>query len=433
MKIKLSGITRFFISSPNANIVTGIELNTLVTKEQLSQALIPILEQQPVLQMVPTVDQKNDVYLVFKPTATPIIKVYEDVSYTTLAQENLQTVHRLNENVLIHFVLNQHRGYSDLIVVANHAICDGISLNHILHDLIAVLNGDALAPLRPVGILKELIPETTAPKSLDWAMSLVNRLLGKKDFLLTQDMIDTMYANYWENRKTSLWIEELTEEETTKLVQHCKQNAYSVNTFLATLFLYTRADLPKKYPSVYNYIVTVNLRKKLKVDPGHNMGLYVSSMKFDLPKNTQIPFKAFAGGLQQKISQWFDSPDLFGVINMEGISPSFIDIANLNKYNIRNDWFIQKLIKKLDLTRINTAFILTNYGRLNSDQTKKYHVKHYLPVVVSSAMTIEHYISVYTYNNKMRIGLCYDGHVSSKKEVDAYVKTFKKLLKKHIL
>lgn len=433
MRIKLSGILRFFISSPNTNIVTGVELNKKVTAKALTEALEIVALAHPFLKMVPIIDQQNDTYLELKTDLPILVKEYQEKAYDWIGHKELQVVHQLEKKALIHFVLNQHLEHSDLFVVANHAICDGMSLNNLLTHIITVLNGQSLGKIpqhRPIEAL-------AAPAKDSWSknmlIKLVNKVWQKKDLILTQPMIDKVYENYWQNRATKLHIEDLDETLTTALVKHCKKQSYSVNTFLGALFLYAREQAKLyKIPSITNYMITVNLRSKLLEQPGEAMGCYVNSIKLDLPEHYTSNIHQFSQSLQKKVTNWFASDEPMGLLNLVDINASVMDAANLNKYGLRKDWLIQKLIKKFDLTKVNTELILTNYGVLKPTITGEYQIQNYLPVIVSSAMTIEKYISIYTYNGKLRVGICYDAKVIPEKDIKVYAKTFINLLKREI-
>ncbi|BDS11131.1 condensation domain-containing protein [Aureispira anguillae] len=433
MKIKLSGILRFFISSPNTNIVTGVALNAIVSKEAIEQALNKVAQQHCFLRMVPIIDENNDAYLLLKPDLTILVKEYQDVAYDVLAHQELQVVHQLNQKPLIHFVLNQREAHTDLMVVANHAICDGMSLNNLLKHIIQVLNGQELPPIPDYQPIEALAPALQDSWSQNMLIKLVNKLWQKKDLILTQPMINQVYKNYWDNRATKVLIEDFSSEMTTAIIAHCKTKPYSVNTFLGTLFLYARqaAEVYKK-PTIKNFMITANLRPKLLKDTKQAMGCYVNSIKLDLPKHYEQPIEVYAQALQQKVSEWFDSMEPLSLLTLLDIKASVMDAANLNKYGLRKDWLIQKLIKQFDLTKVNTELILTNYGVMQPNISGSYQIAHYLPVVVSSAMTIEKYISIYTYKGQLRIGICYDAKVISESDMKQYVQTFKRLLKKQL-
>lgn len=429
MRIKLSGILRLFISAPNNNIVTGVALNKKVSVAQMETALELVAQQQAFLKMVPVIDAQNDAYLESKPDLKIVVKEYQQKAYDALAHQELQTVHQLNKRALVHFVLNQHPTHTDLIVVINHAICDGVSLNHLLQHLLIALNGNVLPAIPAYRSIEELAPTPSDSWSKNLFIKLVNKVWQNKQLILNQSMIDQSYKNYWRNRHTKLLIEDLSPALTTAILQHCKKATYSVNTFLCAVFLYARhqVDVAKR-PTINNFIVTANLRAKLLENPGEGLGCYVNTIKLDLPKDYQPSVPQYAQELQQTISNWFNSSEPLNLLDLADIKASVMDAANLNKYGIRSDWLIQKLIRHFDMTKVNTELILTNYGKIDIPASGDYQIQDYWPIAISSAMTIEKYISVYTYHGKMRLGICYDGHVISEKDIATYIKTFKTLL-----
>lgn len=433
MKIRLSGILRFFMSSPNMNIVTGVALNTTVSLKMVEEALDKVAKQHPFLQMVPTIDKKNNAYLVLNPDLKILVKEYQNAPYDYVAQQELQVVHQLNTKALIHFVLNQRETHTDLLVATNHAICDGMSLNTLMGHIILVLNGHSLENVPQYKPIESLAPPLDESWGKDMLIKFVNKVWQKKDLILTQSMIDQVYANYWANRKTKVFIEDFSPEMTADIIEYCKPLPYSVNTFLGALLLYAREECGAyKKPTITNFTITANLRSKLLEDPGETMGCYVNSIKLDLPEHYNLSVDAYAKSLQQKIKDWFNSSDPFSLLALLDIKSSVMDAVNLNIYGLRNDFLIQKLLKHFDLTKVNTEIILTNYGVMTPKITGTYQIDQYLPVVVSSAMTIEKYITILTYKGQLRIGMSYDMNVISEKDIQLYVNTFKRLLKKQL-
>lgn len=434
MKIKLSGILRFFISSPNTNIVTGVTLNAIVSLEMVEKALYIVAKKHPFLQMVPTINEKNEAYLVSKPGLKIIVKEYQDTPYHVVAQQELQVVHQLNKRALIHFVLNQKATETDLLVVANHAICDGMSLNMLIAHIVQVLNGHSLKNVPEYQPIEKIAPPLEDSWTKNVLIKLVNKVWQKKNLVLTQPMIEHVYKDYWVDRETRVFIEDFSVETTAAIIKHCKTAPYSVNTFLGALLLYAReASGIYKTPSLKNFTITANLRSKLLKDPGETMGCYVNSLRLDLPAHYQLSIDEYAKVLQQKISTWFNSSAPFSLLGLVNIKASVMDAANLNTYGFRHDFLIQKLLQRFDLTKVNTELILTNYGIMKPDVSGKYQIAQYLPVVVSSATTIEKYITIYTYKDQLRIGFCFDAKVISEQEIKTYINTFKRLLKKTVV
>lgn len=431
MILKVAGINRFFLSSPNSNIVTGVELNRILDRDVLKKALEIVSQQHSVLKMLPTIDADNEGYLVFDPNYVTIIKEYQNISYEELAQQELPTILQLQKQALIHFVLLHRNKQTELILVSNHLIGDGIALNNLLEDIVKVLNGAVLPKGIPPKNLSEVSLAIKPSSKRNLLLKTINAIWKRKQSVLTQENINQAYTNYWSNRKPKLLIEELTIDETAAVIKHCKSTPYSVNSFLGTLFLYAH-QIEQREKSVKNFIIPVNLRPYLSKTIKRSMGSYVSSIRFDLPEHYTTPIGDYATLLQKKIATWFQSSAMFNLLTLEQVHPNLFDAANLNKYNVQQDWLVQKLIKYFDLTKVNTQFILNNYGILSPPTKQVYTIENYLPVVISSAMTIEKYISIYTYAGKMRIGICYDACVVKTSTIQAYLKHFRSLLQQQI-
>ena len=123
--------------------------------------------------------------------------------------------------------------------------------------------------------------------------------------------------------------------------------------------------------------------------------------------------------IQTTIHSKLHSKHLFKSLSSYFFNPRLFDAIQLNKFNILNDESLRKLIEKKGIKEIKTAIALTDLGMIKFNENSRSILKKFLPLAHVSD-TSEKYISAFTYNDCLHIGLCYDPTLISEKEIEKF-------------
>ena len=142
---------------------------------------------------------------------------------------------------------------SELIILCHHIICDGLSLAYLARDLMEYL-GD---PNREVEVLPDPAPVDLDNFPLDVSMNglvkffikLINQKWDADEAHFDQEDYEALSDAYWKNFQHKLISIELSEAQTSTIVERCKKEQVTVNTALTAAFVGGQCSAGESTPS----------------------------------------------------------------------------------------------------------------------------------------------------------------------------------------
>lgn len=457
-KIEIKGVPRTFVSLPNANVLLLFRVKGVLSKEVLEASLKHISKKHQLLKAHISIDENDRAWFTFPENHhSVILESYSGDIHKTITN---QFQHRLNlENgVLIQFCLIRENGSTNVLITCNHMICDGLSMCYLIKDILSNLESTQRKELDeqvPVFMSPDNIPVKLDVFPVSLFVNRINKEWKDKELHFTQRDYNAMSNHFW-NRKVSAWenndlfisrdefmalnedpwskqrpqvvTHQFTEQQTKTLILHCKKNKVSVNTALTTAFVKAQETMLPANAYSSNVIIAVDLRDKLINPPGEIVGYYVSAIRLKLKYKKRKSFWSNASGFQKKIKAKLRSKHLFRSQIMGLLHHKFIDALNLNRYGERHDKSVRDLIRRKKLDSINAAFTISNLGLVDMPYTYgSYELEEIIPPFVQSD-TMEKYISVLTFRNKLQLSISFSEHIISKNAVEQFLKTTEAIL-----
>jgi NRPS condensation-like uncharacterized protein len=293
-----------------------------------------------------------------------------------LAKKQCEQSFEVDKGPLIRFsVLHDNEGF-DLILCAHHVICDGISMNYLIRDILENIvlpsNKKNSVKIKPPIIQPETVPN---PPSFGFVSQLVfgliNRIWKKKNIQLTVDSLMKMHTAYWmKNQGINLISWELTSEETLGLVGRCREEQVTVNTAIWTAFLIAQYELQGNRQAFRNQAgMAVSIRDKMRIDVGEAFGFYASSLTTMLKVNQDLPFWDKAREIQKKIKASLRKTNPFRMLISNEIDSGLIDSLYFDKYGIIDIKISKKFLRKMKWDKLNYGFSITNVGKVDIPKT----------------------------------------------------------------
>lgn len=393
-------------SSPNGTVIMGCEMTVSITPESLTECLNYVVVAHPVLKKCLQIDAENSAEFIEYDGSWDIYE-YEECDNATIYSEHLKEKWLL-EAPLIRFVLNHFRGYCQLIICANHAACDGLSIVYLLEDIAAFMQKKIIPSSAD---FMQLHPQGLQEKFAFWPFKLFAYFMHLKwrkiPFHLTSELIDDLHRAYWENHAAAIKSILLDQDLTSFIIDQAKKESVTVNTYITWMLLDSHRESTSG-DRLDQILMSVDLRKKITPKPGRQLGYFV----------TAIPIK-FARLLrkrgfnlqkwQREIQRKLKGRSLFKSLALYFFDASFFDLIQLNKLRLRHDGSLQAIVAK-EASQVKYAMSITNLGVLSVKRELKEIVSSFLPLAVVSD-TVEKYVSVFTYNGKMHITFCYDSTI----------------------
>lgn len=197
---------------------------------------------------------------------------------------------KLATGPLVRFVLLQSHEISEILIICHHVICDGTSLAILARDLLLYV-GD---PDRKIQEMPE--PPLATPdnfpidikigKAITFAIKTLNKKWQKSKVIFDDEDEDNIFRAFWDNYNFKIISVELSEEDTSNLVENCRQHGITVNSALNTAFLAARNSIRGPFKGgKRNIMVPVNTRKRYKKPIGEDVGVYISGFQVKLSYN----------------------------------------------------------------------------------------------------------------------------------------------------
>lgn len=289
----------------------------------------------------------------------------------------------------IRFILVQSPDVSELIILCHHIICDGLSLAYLARDLMVHL-GD---PAREVEVLPDPLPIALDNLPRDVSLSglvkyLINRINRKWEedkIFFDQEDYRVLTKAYWQNYNHRFFSIELSEAQTSALVDRCRKENVTVNSALATAFVGAQTVVQGEKRTHSSIGVAGSVRDRLPRPAGEGMGFYAGVVTLKYKYDRKSSFWENARKFHKKVKPLFTNKNLFkDFLTWLHLEPAILEAINFKKLGglvpshsarheklsafSQKDDVVLSILKRekmdaLDTIAMGTA--VTNLGRLD--------------------------------------------------------------------
>jgi len=323
---------RYLARSPYAIVAVVARIKGEITEDLLANAVSKVQQRHPNLRVRIEEDadhrpwftsegaQEIPIQVVPRESADQWIQVYH---------EACRVPFDFDQRPAIRFILVQSAAASELMIFCHHIICDGLSLAYLARDLMVHL-GD---PTRDVEVLPNPVPIglDNMPEELSLnpiAKFFVNRINKKwqaESVHFDQKDYEALTEAYWANYTHHMLPVELSEEQTTALVQRCRKESVTVNSALTAAFVGAQVVVQGDRPFHAQVGVGASLRDRLPHPAGETMGFYASAAMLKFKYDVRQGFWDNARDLQRQIRSRLTDKHLF----QNALAWSYLDPAIL--------------------------------------------------------------------------------------------------------
>lgn len=236
----------------------------------------------------------------------------------------------------IRFFLIRSDAVSELIVMCHHILCDGMSLAYLVRDLLEHLGDPSLA----VTVLPHPVPVGPATMPSDVSLNPLVRYVIRRMNLkweanpvyFDQHDYELLTEAYWQTYDHRLAPIELSQAETTELVERCRRERVTVTTALTAAFAAAQSiELgERRYEPELG--VAADLRNRLRQPAGEAMGFYAGVATYSYEYDARAGFWDNARKLHTKLQEGFTDETLFKEpLTWSLLSPTILDAINFKK------------------------------------------------------------------------------------------------------
>lgn len=276
---------------------------------------------------------------------------------------------------------------SEIMILCQHAICDGKSLVYLLRDLLTLL-GTPNTHLDPLPIPPAMgFDKSTFPVKLSHIeriiAAFINRKWRKEKVVFDDTDLKEVQKTFWQQNQYKIrpWI--LPPDQTTRFVAKCNAERVTVNTALINSILAAHSDVQgTSQPYFSNIAMAVAMRDRVHPPIGDHFGLYTTGIDFKYKFQSSAGFWVNAKALHNVIQKSLTDRLIFRRLKLNCmLDPSLFDglaykklgmfiqpnqtrYLKIHKFEAKHD-IVTRLMKMAHMAGIGFNFVVTNLGHLN--------------------------------------------------------------------
>ena len=309
---------RLFTRSPYSIVTVVARITGDVSERMLRDAVSKAQQRHPNLRVRISEDADREPWFTSegaKEIPVEIVPRESDAHWIRVVQESCQIPFEFETQPAIRFILVQSPTTSELIILCHHIICDGLSLAYLARDLMVHL-GDPTRVAEvlpdPVPIDRENIPEDVSLNAV--VRFLINRMNRKwevEKLVFDQEDYRSLTEAYWMHYSHQVLSVELSEAQTSALVDRCRKKEVTVNSALSAAFVGAQTIVQGAKPHHSSIGVAGSLRDRLQRPVGEVMGFYAGVVTLKYKYDSSRGFWDNARRFHRKVRPLFTNKNLF--------------------------------------------------------------------------------------------------------------------------
>ena len=336
---KVTSVEGFFMHSPFSIVTMVVRIKGDLSPEILKPTIEKIRQKHAMLRARIKIDQNHTYWFTNEEVQEIPIEIFNRKSkddWIEVHAEAAKIPFDFESRPAIRFILVHSPDESELIILCHHLICDGMSLAFLARDLMEHLGYPERAvetlPAPPAIDLDNLPSDISQSSLVKLLINRMNRQWAADRVFFDQEDYQILTEAYWDNYRHELFPVELSEQETSGLVNRCRQESVTVNSALATAFCGAQSVIQGKKPDQGKIMVAASLRDRIPSPVGEGMGMYAGGVslkfKFDQKKTVWENARRFHEVFQSNLT----NKNLFGdLLNWLYLDPAILEAMNFKK------------------------------------------------------------------------------------------------------
>lgn len=424
------GVMREYFRTPN-NIALIATFKGKINDNNLRNVLDKITKIHPLTGVRVVIDSDQDAWFTDEGVAPIPLKVItrrsEGQSIDIVEKEH-KIPFDFNKGPLIRFILLKSEKASDIIIIGQHSICDGMSLIILLQDVMSLLNNPE-SKIKTAGAVFPTSNNFSIPFIVKLRllknkviMSRINKKWNNQPVIFDDEDYQNVHDAYFQKFKYKIINLNLSHEETSNLIVKCHENQVTVNSALSVALLAGKQDVKgKTVQENANVQIAVNLRNQLKKPVRNVFGFLASGIKIEFEYLPNITFWDNVRLFHQKVIKELEarkalknlmgyntSPTLTDAINFamygKWVSGGFSRYEKISKF-IENNNEAVKISRRLVTT--TPVLMMSNLGQIKNLETPNDLQLDRLYFITSSSPYLDLVAGLITANGKLTLTLSY--------------------------
>ena len=311
-------IERLFARHPFAIVTMVARIRGNVTESMLGDAVSRVRQRHPNLRVRIVEDENGNPWLTSEGAGEIPVQTVpreSDDHWIRVIQESGQIPFDFDARPAIRFIMVQSPTASELIILCHHILCDGLSLAYLARDLMVHLGDPAreveLLP-DPVPIGRDSFPEGVSVNAVvRFFINRMNKKWAAEKVVFDQEDYRNLSAAYWKHYQHQVLSVELSETQTSALVERCRKEGVTVNSALTAAFAGAQTLVQGEKPFHSSIGVAGSLRDRLPRPAGEVMGFYVGLVQPKYKYDSNRGFWDNARQFHRKVRPLYTDKNLF--------------------------------------------------------------------------------------------------------------------------
>jgi NRPS condensation-like uncharacterized protein len=317
-KRRVTPSERYFEHSPYSIVALVARIKGQVSESMLASAVSKVQQRHTNLRVRIEDDAEHRPWFTSEGVGEIPIEVVprtSDDQWIQVYHEACRVPFEFDSQPAIRFILVQSAAESELILFCHHIICDGLSLAYLARDLMVHL-GD---PTREVEVLPDPVPigldnmpeEMSLNGIAKFFVKRINEKWQAERVTFDQQDYEDLNQAYWANYTHQMLPVELSEAQTTALVERCRAENVTVNSALTAAFVGAQVVVQGDRPDHAQIGVGASLRDRLPHPAGQTMGFYAAAATLKFKYDTRRGFWDNARKLHRQVRPRYTNKVLF--------------------------------------------------------------------------------------------------------------------------
>lgn len=423
------GVMREYFRTPN-NIALIATFRKEIDEDELRAVLKKITKIHPLTGVRVVIDHNHDAWFTDEgvaPIPLKIIARRSQMQCIDIVEKEQEIPFDFNKGPLIRFILLKSEKISDIIIICQHSICDGISLTILLQDIISLISNPE-SQIKKIDTVFPISNNFSVPlkfklRSLknNFIMSRINNKWNKHPVIFDDTDYQDVHNTYFQKFKYKISYLNLSHEETSKLIKKCHDNQVTVNSAISVALLAGRQSINGSIQDDENVQIAVNIRNQLKRPSENVFGLLASGIKMEFEYVAYKTFWENVRSFHQKVIQELEERKALQNIMGYSITPTLTDAINFAKFGkwvtdgfnsyeklskfIRSNNKAVKIAKELETTA--PVLMMSNLGQIKIPETPDDLQLDRLYFITSSSPHMDMVAGLVTSNGKLTLTLSY--------------------------
>ena len=443
---KLTGRQRVHLRSPASFVVMVARIQGDVSHEALKQAVHHMQQRHAMLGVRVVADENGDPWFTSDDVEEiPIAQAprSSETHWRRVCMDEFRIPFEIDRRPLIRFILLHSPDESDVVMLCQHSICDGLSLAYLTHDILEYLGdpGQEVETLPPPPVLEESIPSRFRQNRLIGLLgkaifSRYNRRWARAGVTFDNEDAQNLHSAFWNHHKLRVRTCAIEGTALSMLVAACRDKGVTVNAILITAFhaalFENRLAANAEFFEKVN--VAMSLRRDLSPSAEGSFGLFASGADCELRYDPEESLWENAARFQPLIQRETDlkksyrkiallshmQPGLFEALPFASYSkhvpPEATRYGKLSRFNEVAADLAPKSFQ--NLAQLSMGLLMTNLGRIPlPTEYGSLRLKE-LFFVPPSSVFVEIVLGVVTISDKLNISICYLEDVTDTRAVE---------------